>query len=101
MDDMIVFIGSDHVIQSPCIDPVSRELILYTDKAAATACCPFTAGVLNAYSLNPTKLEEEGVSQLGESEIRIISPDAARALSFLGACFVTCGSFSVAGRKEH
>lgn len=90
MDDMIVFIGSDHVIQSPRLDPVSRELILYTDRAAATACCPFTASVLNAYRLNTAKLEEEGISQLGESEIRIISPDAVRALSFLGAGFVTC-----------
>lgn len=90
MDDMIVFIGSDHVIQSPCIDPVSQELIVYTDKAAATACCPFTASVLNTYRLSTAKLEEKCISQLGESEIRIISPDAVRALSFLGACFVTC-----------
>lgn len=89
MEDIIVFLGSDHVIQAPSLNPTSRDLLLYTDKAAAAACCPFTAGVLNAYLLNAAKLSKGSVSRTGESGIRLLSQDALPALSFLGAGFIT------------
>lgn len=89
MEDIIVFLGSDHVIQKPQLDPVSHDLLLYTDKAAAAKTCRYAAGVLNTYRLNMATLQTKSIAAEGCSGIRILSPDALSSLSFLDAGFIT------------
>ena len=54
MSSMILYIGSEHVIQEPHFDVMKDSLRAETDRSIGVqkACQRFQAGVLNSYRLN-------------------------------------------------
>lgn len=75
---MILFIGSDHVIQQPSSDFQKDTLFLTADSAIAAqyACASNAAGVINVYQLDMD----------GSADFRSVT--ALEALKFMGASFV-------------
>lgn len=105
MSRMILYIGSEHVIQEPHFDVMKDSLRVETDRSIGMqkACQHFQAGVLNSYSLNLQPLtiingsESEQVydadvvmyENSDDHFVSIRSPKALKQLTFLGAAFVS------------
>ena len=108
MNSMILYIGSEHVIQEPHFDLMQDSLRAESDRDTGTrkACQRDYAGVLNTYRLDLQSLnviqQSEGADSAeadvvicknpGDSYVSIRSQKALKQLSFLGACFVTRSS---------
>lgn len=105
MSSMILYIGSEHVIQEPHFDVMKGSLRAETDRSIGVqkACQRFQAGVLNSYSLNLQPLtiingsESEQVydadvvmyENSDDHFVSIRSTKALKQLRFLGATFVS------------
>lgn len=103
---MILYIGSDHVIQQPGFDLRQSSLTVTADSeiAADQACRHNAAGVINAYRIDldavtvkmPGQLALEGWDTYdvllpddpADSYISLCSHHALDALEFIGASFV-------------
>ena len=106
MEKILVYLGSDHVIQHPSFGVREKILKLTTDRGAAIsqACEQDAAGVINAYYLNLDSLSVKAPQQQvlsgfdgydvvirqGEAAcyISICSEAALNSLVFTNASFV-------------
>lgn len=106
MDKILVYLGSDHVIQHPSFDVREKILKLTTDRevAIAQACGQDAVGVINAYSLNLDSLSVKAPEQQvlkgfdgydvvilqdeSACDISICTENALNALVFTNASFV-------------
>lgn len=106
MEKMIVYLGSDHVIQQPCFGLREHTLRLATTREAAIrqACRRHAAGILNAYLLDLGRLtvktpEQEAPNGPGsydvllpegtDSYLSLCSEQAIHSLEFSSASFVS------------
>lgn len=105
MSSMILYIGSEHVIQEPHFDVLKDALRAETDRSIGVqkACQHFQAGVLNSYRLNLqplTVINGSESEQVNDADIvlyensddrfvSIRSTKALKQLTFLGATFVS------------
>lgn len=89
MNDLTVYIGSDHVIQYPEFDFRKSSLSITIDSATAAkqACKRNAAGMVNTYRLNADSLVAHDLTIQGDAVI-LHSEAALDALMFLGASFV-------------
>lgn len=86
---MILYIGSDHVIQQPSIDFRRDTLSVTTDSAVAAehACKRNAAGIINAYRFDPESALQNDII-IKEDSVAFCSDTALEALKFMGASFV-------------
>lgn len=106
MEKMIVYLGSDHVIQQPCFGLRENTLRLATSREAAIrqACRRQAAGILNAYVLDLDRLSVKSPNQEvlsgfdafdvllpdeTDSHVCLCSETAVQSLEFASASFVS------------
>ena len=107
MEKILVYLGSDHVIQHPSFGVREKILKLTTDREAAIsqACEQDAAGVINAYYLNLDSLSVKAPQQQvlsgfdgydvvipqeeADCYISICSEAALKSLVFTNASFVS------------
>lgn len=108
MEKILVYLGSDHVIQKPKFGLRETKLYVTTDKEAARlqACRHNAAGIVNSYLLDLDALRVKAQNQTGlegehrfdveitedsaEHHISLCSLEALRCLEFDDASFVYC-----------
>ena len=107
MDQLYLYIGSDHVIQKPSFDVLQNSLRIATSaaKAVQQACMKNAAGILNTYQLDldtlcvkaPHQQILEGFenydialsSDSMDEYVSLCSQKALNSLVFLNASFVS------------
>lgn len=108
MEKILVYLGSDHVIQKPKFGLQETKLNVTTDKEAARvqACLHNAAGIVNSYLLDldtlcvkaPNQAALEGFDRFdveipdnsAEHHIFLCTAEALSSLEFDGASFVYC-----------
>lgn len=107
MNSLVVYLGSDHVIQEPGFDFRKHSLRLSADAESAIeqACSRNAAGILNTYRLDLDALSVRGLRQeaisgfedvdvefasdAGGEFVSLRSQSALNSLMFVGASFVS------------
>lgn len=89
MRNLIVYLGSDHVVQRPGFDFQKNTLSMTCNfrDAAAQACKRNAAGILNTYRIDLDLLSDKDIVFFND-QVTLCSMDAINALVFIGASFV-------------